>query len=136
MNVVGFARAWAAGWAKGWETHDPALVGTLYAENATFRSHPHRPVSAGAEGATAYAAWAFEAEANVRCWFAEPHVAAEDRAAVEYWAISTDENDAVTTISGVTLLRFQEDGRVVEHRDYWCSSEGALEPYREWAMKT
>ena len=47
-----------------------------------------------------------------------------DRAAVEYWAILRVEGKK-QTLAGATLLRFDADGLVVEHRYYW-----ALEPGR------
>ncbi len=132
MDIVTFVGTWSRGWATAWATHDEQLVGSLYAEGATFRSHPHRDVRVGAEGAAAYASWAFEDEAEVRCWFAEPFVVGEDGAAVEYWAISTDRAGHDATICGVALLRFREDGLVIEQRDYWDVTDGALEPYPGW----
>jgi hypothetical protein len=49
-----------------------------------------------------------------------------DRAAVEYWAIITSTSGDAETIAGVSLLRFDEDGRVAEHRDVWASERSAL----------
>ena len=34
---------------------------------------------------------------------------------------------------GVTVLRFDVDGRVVDHVDYWLSTGGRREPYPGWA---
>ena len=133
MDVAPFARAWAEAWAHAWRTHDAELVGTLYTEDSVFRSQPFRPPHEGAEGAAAYAAWAFEDEREARVWFAEPRVAAGESAAVEYWGISTAASGAVETIAGVALLRFGPDGRVVEQRDYWSRQSGATEPYEGWS---
>ena len=132
MDAARFARAWAEGWAHAWRTHDAELVGTLYADDAVFRSQPFRPAHEGAEGATGYAAWAFEDEREAEVWFAEPCVVDDDGAAVEYWGISTGTSGGVETIAGVALVRFGPDGRVVEQRDYWSSQEGATEPYEGW----
>ncbi len=132
MDAAGFARAWAEAWARAWRTHDAELVGTLYAEDAVFRSHPFRPPHEGAEGAAGYAAWAFEDEREARVWFAEPSVVGSDGAAVEYWGISTHASGTVETIAGVALVRFGPDGRVVEQRDYWSGQEGSTEPYEGW----
>jgi ketosteroid isomerase-like protein len=131
-DVLSLARAWADAWALAWRTHDAELVGSLYADDASFRSLPFRTPHVGGDGAAAYAAWAFEDEAEVRCWFADPHIAGEDRAAVEYWAISTDRSGVDATIAGVALLRFGGDGRVLEQRDYWATSDGRVEPYDGW----
>jgi len=126
------ARTWAAAWARAWRTHDADLVGSLYEADAVFRSQPFRAVHEGNAGAAGYASWAFEDESEARVWFAEPRVVGHDRAAVEYWAISTDLSGAVATIAGVALLRLAPDGRVAEQRDYWNSFDGTVEPYEGW----
>lgn len=133
MDVLGFARAWSEAWARAWRTHDAELIGSLYADDAVFRSHPFREEHLGSEGAAGYASWAFEDESeSPRVWFAEPRVVGSDRASVEYWAISTDRSGTPTTIGGVALLRFAPDGRVADQRDYWNSVEGEVEPYEAW----
>ncbi len=55
-------------------------------------------------------------------WFGEP-VVTGDRAAVEYWAILRYEG-AEHTLAGTTMLRFDEHGLVLEHRDYWALENG------------
>ena len=43
-----------------------------------------------------------------------------DRAAVEWRATSRDrEGGETTTIAGISLLRFRDDGLVVEEHGYW-----------------
>ena len=70
-----------------------------------------------------YARWAFaDEEGEPELWFAEPLVDG-DRAAVEYRAVLRVEGGEMT-LAGVTLLRFDEHGLVVEHRDYWAIEEG------------
>ncbi len=133
MEADAFARAWAEAWARAWRTHDAELVGSLYADDAVFRSQPFRPPHVGTEGAAGYAVWAFEDEREAEVWFADPYVVGDDGAAVEYWGVSTGTSGAVETIAGVALLRFGSDGRVVEQRDYWSSREGSAEPYDGWA---
>jgi hypothetical protein len=56
----------------------------------------------------------------------------EDRAAVEYWAVVRDRSGIETTIAGVSLVRFDEDGLVVEERDYWNEAEGRQVPHDVW----
>ena len=48
------------------------------------------------------------------------------RAAVEYRAKITTNDGKTATLSGVTVLRFAEDGLVREHRDYWAMTEPSL----------
>ena len=41
-------------------------------------------------------------------------------------------NDQPLTISGCTLLRFDDEGLVAEARDYWHVEPGRLEPHDTW----
>ena len=49
-----------------------------------------------------------------------------DRATVEWWAVSTSKAKE-ETLAGVSLLRFDGDGLVVDQRDYWDAAEGRRE---------
>ena len=60
------------------------------------------------------------------CRFGEP-VVSGDRAAVEWWASWIEEGETIT-LAGVTMLRFDDDGKVVDQRDYWNQAEGRIEP--------
>jgi predicted SnoaL-like aldol condensation-catalyzing enzyme len=71
------------------------------------------------------------AEQNIQCWFGEP-IASGDRASVEWWASWTEDGQELT-FAGVTVLRFDEDGKVIEHRDYDNHVEGREPPYPEWS---
>lgn len=128
MDALHAARRWADAWAGAWRTHDAELVGSLYADGASFRSQPFREL----DDPAGYARWAFDEEAEAECRFAEPVVSAGDGAAVEYWAVSTARDGKVETIAGVAVLRFGADGLVVDERDYWNLAEGRVDPYDGW----
>ena len=114
------ARRWRETWAQGWREHDAAAIGELYADDAFFLSHPFREP----ENPRAYVERVLgEEEATPEVWFGEP-VTSGDRAAVEYWAtiqVAGEER----TLAGVSFLRFDGDGLVVEHRDVWAEADGA-----------
>jgi hypothetical protein len=57
---------------------------------------------------------------SAECRFGEP-VVDGDRAAVEWWGAITTRSGEVETIPGVSLLRFDDEGLVVEQRDVWAS---------------
>jgi hypothetical protein len=61
---------------------------------------------------------------SAECRFGEPLVDG-DRAAVEWWGAVTTQSGEVETIPGVSLLRFDEEGLVVEQRDVWAMQLGA-----------
>jgi ketosteroid isomerase-like protein len=97
-------------------------VAALYAEGAVFVSHPFREPHRGNAGARAYAEWAFSEERAVEIRFGKPFIAGE-RAVVEYWAI-LEADGKESTLAGVALIEFAEDGKVRRQRDYWAMEEG------------
>ena len=129
MTTREAAERWAREWERAWREHDARRVGTLYADGASFRPGPFRATRDPEE----YAAWAFETEdpgGEIR--FGEPAVVGDDAAAVEWWAIVSDGGGPVTTVAGVSLLRFGADGRVVAERDYWNLDEARHDPHAGW----
>jgi ketosteroid isomerase-like protein len=125
MDAEAAARAWIEGWARAWPAGDADLLAPLYAENVVFRSHPFREPQAPAE----YARWAFadEDERLVELRFGEP-VVGDSAAAVEYWARLRRRDGTDTTLAGVAVIHFGDDGRVVEQRDYWDLADGRRPP--------
>ena len=100
----------------------------LYNEAASYRSSPFRQPEVG--GALAYVERQFAVEEAVECRFAEP-IATGDRAAVEWWPSFIEAGQAIT-LAGVTVLRFDAEGLVVDHLDYWLQSNGRTAPYAGW----
>jgi len=54
-----------------------------------------------------------------------------ERAAVEWWASWTEQGQELT-YAGVTVLHFDAQGQVVEHRDYDNHIERRERPYVAW----
>jgi SnoaL-like domain len=102
-------------------------VAALYADDAVFYSHPFRSRESPAE----YVAWAFGEQATAECRFGKPLVDGP-RAAVDWWAVVTATDGSVQTLAGTSLLRFDEDGCVVEQRDAW-NVEDAQRELPDWA---
>lgn len=128
MDVHEAARRWAGTWQRAWPLKDAEAIAALYAEGAVYRSHPMRDPEPGS--ALAYTTREFSNEDDIRCRFAEP-IADGDRAVVEWWA-SWTEGGRPVTIAGATVLRFDGQGLVVEHLDYWNAREVRLEPFPGW----
>ena len=123
MDVEAAARAWVAGWTLGWENGDADAIATLYADGAVFRSHPFREPEKSARD---YVLRAFADEELVESRFGDP-VVNGNRAAVEYWALLSADGE-VETLAGIAVIRFGDDGLVVEQRDYWSMQPGRAEP--------
>jgi hypothetical protein len=75
----------------------------------------------------------FAEQAEAECRFGEPVVAGE-RAAVDWWGVITAHDGSVETVAGTSLLRFDEDGLVVEQRDAWAG-EPAPRELPDWAAR-
>ena len=128
MDVHEAARRWGQTWERAWPAKDAEAIAALYADGAVYRSHPMRDPEPG--GALGYASRQFELEESIRCRFGSP-IAAGDRATVEWWASWVEEGRELT-LAGATVLRFDRQGRVVEHVDYWVERDGRVDPFKGW----
>jgi SnoaL-like domain len=120
-------RAWIDGWIRGWPTEDVDAIASRYDPGEVYSSHPFR----APETAASYLERAFGEERLLDAQFGEP-VVAGDRAAVEYWAVLRAPDGDELTIAGASFLRFDDDGRVVSHRDYWDQTDGRRDPPPGW----
>ena len=127
MDTHSAARAWIDAWEEGWPANDVERIALRYRPDAPYRSHPFREPSTARD----YVAKAFTEETLVHCWFGEP-VVEGGRAAVEYWAILRSPDGTDVTIAGHSHLRFDDEGLVIEHRDYGTQRDGAVEPPAGW----
>jgi len=100
------------------------------AEDAVYRALAFREPDLGLAGVRRYLGENFAAESQLECWFGEP-VAAGDRTAVERWGTWIEQGERLT-LAGATLLRFGDDGKVVDQRDYWNEVERREPPYAGW----
>ena len=121
MRLADAARRWAETWQRGWNERDVEAIVELYAEDAIFSTEPFREPFIGPAGARRYVAGAFAEEESATARFGEP-VVGEGRAAVPWWA-SLVENGKPITLAGTSLLRFNDDGLVVEQWDAWNQSD-------------
>ena len=113
MTTRDAARRWAEVWQRGWREHDAEAIRALYAPDAFWSQHPFR------EPEPDYLARVFDEEESAECEFGEPLVDG-DRAVVEWSACTRLRDGGTEELAGVSLLRFDADGRVVEQRDVWA----------------
>jgi len=129
MDAESAARAWAVAWTRAWRALDADLLKPVYADDAVHRSHPFRAPGNPIE----YARWAFaEEEGEAEVWMGDPLVAG-DRAAIEWWAVVT-ENGKQVSLAGTSILRFDADGLTVEQTDYWGQADGRTPPFKGWGQ--
>lgn len=130
MDVQEAARRWAQTWERAWPAKDADAIAALYADGAIYRSHPMREPEPG--GALGYTRRQFAVEGSIECRFGVP-IAAGDRAVVEWWASWVEEGGELT-LAGATVLRFDLEGLVAEHLDYWVERSGRRGPFMGWGV--
>ena len=101
-------------WERGWREHDSEAIAALYADGASWRQHPFRDPEPG------YVERVFAEEESAWCEFGSPIVEG-DRAAVPWSAQTRLVDGGTEDLVGVSLLRFDGDGLVVEQRDIWAA---------------
>jgi ketosteroid isomerase-like protein len=130
VDAQAAASRWASVWNRAWPAKDIEAIAAMYADDALYRAFVFREPDRGVEGVRDYLRRNFAVEDEIECRFGEP-VAAGDRAAVEWWA-SWHEGGEDLTLAGVTVLRFGEDGLIVDHRDYWNEVKRREPPFEGW----
>jgi ketosteroid isomerase-like protein len=130
MDVQAAARRWAETWERAWRDRDMEPIASLYADDALYRALAFREPDRGLAGVRRYLEQNFAIEEEIECWFGEP-IAAGSRAAVEWWGTWIEEGRRLT-LAGTTVLRFDSDGQVVDHRDYWNQVERREPPFEGW----
>jgi nuclear transport factor 2 (NTF2) superfamily protein len=132
VNTVEAAARWARVWHDAWLALDTDAVVALYAPAARLSTEAFRQPFVGREGVRLYVAQAFAEERDPRVWVSEPIVTG-DRAAIEWWA-AVIENDVEITLAGVSILRFDASGLVIEQWDSWNEGDGLREPPAGWGQ--
>jgi ketosteroid isomerase-like protein len=122
---------WARRYGRAWEEGDEDAIGGLFTADAVYRSAPFREPYRGEGEIRAYWRRGAAKQRDVRVRMGRPFVDG-DRAAVEWWTTMNDPDDGEITLPGCLLLRFAEDGRCVELREYWHVQPGLHEPHEGW----
>jgi hypothetical protein len=108
MDARAAARRWRDAWERAWREHDAAGIAGLYAGDAVLQ--PHWPKN--------YIEPTLAVKPSTECEFDEPLVDG-DRAAVAWRAQPRLKAGGREQLEGVSLLRFDTAGLVVDQRDFW-----------------
>ena len=109
MSTESAARRWRDVWQRAWAARATEDIVALYATDAIVQSHPFRPEQSPRE----YIQPTLAEETSVTCQFGEPIVGG-DRAAVDWHAETVLRDGTTEQLSGVSLLRFNPEGQVVD----------------------
>jgi SnoaL-like domain len=116
MDTREAAEHWREVWARGWRAGEAHEILALYSPTAYFQSHPFREAGTPAD----YILPTLAEEESAVCEFGEP-IVDDDRAAVEWSAQTRLRAGGGEKLAGMSLLRFDDQGLVVEQRDFWAS---------------
>jgi SnoaL-like domain len=126
VDIESAARRWADIWRRAWPESDADVIVALYADEAVYRALAFREP----ESPCGYLERVLPEGTDVECWFGDPIVSG-DRAAVEWWGSWVEEGRELT-LAGTTVLRFDAEGQVIDHRDYWNQVARREAPYAGW----
>jgi ketosteroid isomerase-like protein len=130
LDAEAAARRWRDTWKRAWPAKDVEAIVALYADEVPYRALAFREPDRGVAGVRRYLEREFGVEEEIECRFGEP-VVGGDRAAVEWWASWVEEGKELT-LAGGTFLHFNEEGFVVDHRDYWNEVPRREPPFEGW----
>jgi ketosteroid isomerase-like protein len=113
---------WVRNYRKAWLKKDAKAITSLFTEDATYHSHPFRPVTHGKKSILDYTLGALDVGQVYEVRFGKP-VVEGSRAAVEYWTTMKEKEEDVT-LAGCLMLHFAKNGLCKELHDYWVLQTG------------
>ncbi|TMI56736.1 nuclear transport factor 2 family protein [Candidatus Bathyarchaeota archaeon] len=121
---------WIRNYTKAWLKKDTKAITSLFTEDATYHSHPFRPVTQGRKSILDYTLGALDVGQVYEVRFGKP-VVEGSRAAVEYWTTMREKVEDVT-LAGCVMLRFAKSGLCKELHDYWVLQTGRQQVPLNW----
>jgi hypothetical protein len=130
MDAETAVHRWAETWSRARPQRDGEAIAALYADSTGYRSTAFGEPYLGLASVRRYLSENLPAERNIECWFGRP-IVSDGRASVEWWASWTEQGQELT-FAGVTVLRFDSQGQIVDHRDYDNHVGRREPPYADW----
>ena len=121
---------WIRNYSKSWLKKDAKAIATLFAEDATYYSHPFRPANQGKKSILDYTLGALDVGEVYQVRFGKPIIEGP-RATVEYWTTMKEKVEDVT-LAGCVVLRFSRNGLCKELHDYWVLQTGRQQLPQNW----
>ena len=121
---------WIRNYTKAWLKKDTKAITSHFTEDATYHSHPFRPVTQGRKSILDYTLGALDVGQVYEVRFGKP-VVEGSRAAVEYWTTMREKVEDVT-LAGCVMLRFAKSGLCKELHDYWVLQTGRQQVPLNW----
>jgi ketosteroid isomerase-like protein len=108
--------AWMAQYRRAWSSDDPQEIAALFTEDATYSPYPWPREKNRWEGRdTIVQRWIGHGDSKLNWRFEHEILAVDgDTAVIEGWTDYDDE-----AYANVWLIRFADDGRAREFREWW-----------------
>jgi ketosteroid isomerase-like protein len=109
---------WIEGYVRAWNSNDPAAIGALFAEDASYFTEPYRPP---AQGRDAIVAWWLENrdEPGETSFTWQPLVVTDDLAVVTGTTTYPDH-----VFSNLWVIRLTPEGTCREFTEWWMEHPG------------
>ena len=117
MTTIADANDWATRYFTAWKTNDPALVESLFSEDAVYYYGPFRPPAQGRDEIVRR--W-IENGAQRSVTTAHDVIAVNDDTAVIHWTVSFDTDTGRTSMDGVLIVKLDDRGACREHREWYA----------------
>jgi ketosteroid isomerase-like protein len=121
---------WVERYRQAWVDADEEAAASLFTDDGVYQWHLLQPASTGHDGVREYWRNVCSTQSEVDVRMGRPFVDGE-RVAVEFWTRMKNEGQPVTVL-GCMLLRFADDGRCEELREYWHFEQGDHEAPALW----
>jgi SnoaL-like domain len=114
---------WLESYGRAWQARDPIVFSELFTATAEYYWEPFREPQRGRHAIASAVGAAFSGQSDVRFRFrlltdsAAPYVA---HWTCEFIRISTGRH---TTVDGIFVMRFNDQGQCEEFREWWHSDE-------------
>lgn len=116
------AAAWLEAYAAAWRASDPDAAADLFAEDASYTFDPFGPGLKGRDAVRDYWRTATGAQTELDLRVEPPLLVDGDRAAAE-WRASFIRDGEQVRLAACLLLRFDDDGRCTDLREYWRQAD-------------
>ena len=108
---------WLAGYERAWESRDAARAAELFTPNATYHEMPFDAPKVGQAGIREY--WSSVTADQRDIDFKSQVISVTGQTGVAHWSATFTAAGARVELDGVFVLKFAEDGRCSELREWW-----------------
>jgi hypothetical protein len=108
---------WLSGYRDAWQSYDPAAIGALFSENASYRYHPYDEPVRGREAIVA--SWLEDRDAEGSYEGAYESLVVAGDIAIATGTSTYRDGDETRIYDNCFIMRFDDDGRCSEFTEWF-----------------